>query len=193
MMNDCPKLQQEGIFYLKDKDLANFKIQDSSRPLVSKPLIIRDMFLVHKCNIFYLYNDKKLPNGILDFDKLQCFDKQLDTEENNDNLFQFHGGPFQVHGSNEFLVIYLNCKTMKSFARFFMHPDSNDKSLIADYENKCDLTTFLDNGDILLKIYNRFLVFDQDGGFIGRVKFYEIEQNKEQQSISATIDKDDME
>lgn len=89
-----------------------------------------------------------------------------------------------MHGSNEFLVIYLNRKTMKSFARFFMHPDSNDKSLIADYENKCDLATYLDNGDILLKIHNRYLVFDQDGGFIGRVKFYEIEQ----QTISATFD-----
>lgn len=82
MMTDCLKLQLEGIFYLKDKDLEDFKVKPSS-----KPLIIRDVFLVHKCSIFYLYNDKKLPNGILDSDKLQCFDGVLDVEGNTDNLF----------------------------------------------------------------------------------------------------------
>ena len=44
-----------------------------------------------------------------------------------------------------------------------MRPDSNDKSLIADNENRCDLSTFLDNGDILLKVNRRYLVFDKNG------------------------------
>lgn len=55
-----------------------------------------------------------------------------------------------------------------------MRPDSNNKNLTAfttRREDSCQISTFLETGDILLKLANRFMVFNSDGDFINQVTF----------------------
>jgi hypothetical protein len=51
-------------------------------------------------------------------------------------------------------------------------------SLIADYENQCEFSTFLWSGDILLKIRDRYLVFNKTGSFVYQVNFTDIDNNE---------------
>ena len=53
-------------------------------------------------------------------------------------------------------------------------PDSTQTNLIGDYQQKVDMSTFLDNGKILLKVGNRFLLFENDGEFVDEVEFDDI-------------------
>ena len=69
-------------------------------------------------------------------------------------------GPFQVDGNNEFTVVFKDTVTQKTVLRFFDQPDSYDMSLLADYEDKVEFATWLQNGEIMLKIMDRFMVFD---------------------------------
>lgn len=47
-----------------------------------------------------------------------------------------------------------------------------EKTLINDIQNKVDLATFLEDGDILLKINNRFLLFKATNGqFVADIEF----------------------
>lgn len=38
-------------------------------------------------------------------------------------------------------------------------PDSVTTNLIGDYENRVDMSTFLEDGDILLKVGYRYMLF----------------------------------
>lgn len=87
-------------------------------------------------------------------------------------------GPLPVDGNNEFLVVYKNKQNFRIFTRFYQQPDSYDVSLIADYEKQCEFSTFLWSGDILLKIRDRYLVFDQTGRFVYQVNFTDIDNNE---------------
>ena len=55
--------------------------------------------------------------------------------------------------------------------RIFYLPDRTEKTLINDFQNLVDMSTFLENGNILLKIRDRFMIFTQRGHFIGQVSF----------------------
>lgn len=65
-----------------------------------------------------------------------------------------------------------------------MQPDSYNISLMADYESKCEFATFLWTGDILLKMYNRYMVFDVDGTFVTQAEFHQFEDSINQSSIN---------
>jgi hypothetical protein len=53
-------------------------------------------------------------------------------------------------------------------------PNAYEKTIINDFQNGVDMSTFLANGNILLKIFHRFLVFSTDGAFISKVTFAEL-------------------
>lgn len=53
-------------------------------------------------------------------------------------------------------------------------PNAYEKTMINDFQNGVDMSTFLANGDILLKIFHRFLIFSTDGAFISKVTFEEL-------------------
>ena len=60
-----------------------------------------------------------------------------------------------------------------------MFPDSKSTSLIADSEKLVDMTTFLDSGDIMLKIQSRYMLFDRTGRFIDEVEFKDIKESED--------------
>ena len=53
-------------------------------------------------------------------------------------------------------------------------PNAYEKTIINDFQNGVDMSTFLANGNILLKIFHRFLIFSTDGAFISKVTFQEL-------------------
>tara|TARA_B110000285_G_scaffold235340_1_gene316454 strand:- start:999 stop:1304 length:306 start_codon:yes stop_codon:yes gene_type:complete len=53
-------------------------------------------------------------------------------------------------------------------------PNAYEKTIINDFQNGVDMSTFLANGNILLKIFHRFLIFSTDGAFISKVTFEEL-------------------
>ena len=55
--------------------------------------------------------------------------------------------------------------------RIFYLPDRTEKTLINDFQNLVDMSTFLENGNILLKIRSRYMIFTQKGHFIDEVSF----------------------
>lgn len=50
-------------------------------------------------------------------------------------------------------------------------PDSTEKTLINDFQNYVDMSTFLEDGKILVKIRRRLMVFSGNGNFIDEVEF----------------------
>ena len=50
-------------------------------------------------------------------------------------------------------------------------PDSTTKTLMIDNSNEINMSTFLSNGEILLRCAHRYLVFDKDGFFKTQVYF----------------------
>ncbi len=57
-------------------------------------------------------------------------------------------------------------------------PESTTKTLMVDHMNMIDISTFLSNGDILLRCGHRYLVFDKDGFFKSQVSFNDNENLK---------------
>ena len=62
-------------------------------------------------------------------------------------------------------------ENMKYRVRTYMQPDNNDVLLLRDFNNKVQMSTFLDDSNILVKISDRFMVFNQEGKFIDEVEF----------------------
>lgn len=58
----------------------------------------------------------------------------------------------------------------------FQQPDSLASTMVADSEGKVEFTTFMDNDKVLLKIANRFMVFDNIGKFIDEVEFKDLKK-----------------
>ena len=57
--------------------------------------------------------------------------------------------------------------------KIYYLPDTAEKTLINDCFNGVDMSTFLDNGYILVKIFHRFLIFTELGVFVTEVNFNE--------------------
>lgn len=59
--------------------------------------------------------------------------------------------------------------------------------MLNDYQNYVDMSTFLENGSILLKCRRRFMVFNEEGNFICEATF-----NNEPLEVRSSSDEDDM-
>jgi hypothetical protein len=51
-------------------------------------------------------------------------------------------------------------------------------TLVADFDQKVEFTTFLATGNILLKTANRYMIFDPTGEFIDEVEFSDIRKEQ---------------
>ena len=58
-------------------------------------------------------------------------------------------------------------------------PDNKTNILINDIDDKVDMSTFLTKDRILLKLAQRFLLFDKDGAFIDQIEFEDLREEKE--------------
>ena len=79
-------------------------------------------------------------------------------------------GPLVIGGSKRFFNIY-QVKKFTSHMTICQRPDATSKTMINDFQNTVDMSTFLSNGKIMIKILNRFMVFTQNGNFIDEVQF----------------------
>jgi hypothetical protein len=52
-----------------------------------------------------------------------------------------------------------------------LKPDSTSKVIINDYQNFVDMSTFLEDGKILIKIRRRYMVFTSNGAFLDEAQF----------------------
>tara|TARA_B110000285_G_C15032107_1_gene567330 strand:+ start:768 stop:944 length:177 start_codon:yes stop_codon:yes gene_type:complete len=52
-----------------------------------------------------------------------------------------------------------------------LKPDSTSRVIINDYLNFVDMSTFLEDGKILIKIRRRYMVFTCNGAFIDEAQF----------------------
>jgi hypothetical protein len=79
-------------------------------------------------------------------------------------------GPIVIEGSNRYFNIFRKRKFISNM-HIFRLPDSQRQLLINDFQNLVDFSTFLNSGDILVKLASRFLVFNTSGEFIDEVIF----------------------
>jgi hypothetical protein len=59
-----------------------------------------------------------------------------------------------------------------------LKPDSAHKVILNDHSDWLDMSSFLDDGKILVKIRRRFMVFSRDGAFIDEVTFSDFENEE---------------
>jgi len=55
--------------------------------------------------------------------------------------------------------------------RLYQIPDSTAISLINNHDKKVDFTTFMEDGNILMKLGERFSMFNRDGIFMDEIEF----------------------
>ena len=181
-------LVEVGELKLKDKDRPHF-----SKNILFPELIINEKYLIQNATIFYLYNETPLENGILDSEDLRSLkDDNNDVEEK-----QYAIGPKKIAGSDEFINVYKYGSNMIYKLRIYQLPHSQEVTLISDFHRKVELTTFLDSGNVLMKVANRYFIFDSFGGFMDEIEFTDIikeqekmeklENNKMSQALFANI------
>ena len=75
--------------------------------------------------------------------------------------------------------------------KIYEKPDSSQKTLINDFMHLVDVSTFLGDGNVLVKALRRYMIFDEYGSYIDEVDFEPI-QNKDEKNEILTIIKENM-
>jgi hypothetical protein len=68
-------------------------------------------------------------------------------------------------------------------------PHSKTGILLSDRNKKVSLSTFLDNGKILVQIAHRFFIFAKDGTFLDEIEFEEMRKENDIQKIKNKMSK----
>jgi hypothetical protein len=150
------------------------------KPKPFEQVTIKDKYTIQGSKIFYLYNlaEEPFPEGVYEAEELIQEDRSKPKSE-------FTKGPLLMGGSNRFYNIY-RVNKFQSHLRIFLMPDSTQKVLINDFLNWVDMSTFLEDGKILIKIRRRFMVFTAEGAFLDEVKFDDTLINKKNSSVGET-------
>ena len=161
---DSIKLVLEKTLFFKEMDKINFKSSAFSK------IIIRDTYVVSESKIFYLYEKKPHDRGIMDMEQLQELPDTPGVEQKDHQTKKYSSGPYEMNGSDQFSIMYsLGVKSLYFKLRIYQLPDSTDIFLTQNKQVK--LATFLDKETILVQIAKRYLMFDQNGGFIDEINF----------------------
>jgi hypothetical protein len=91
-------------------------------------------------------------------------------EDKTKPKYEYNLGPIGENASHRFFVIYQQEK-FTSKLKIFQMPDETEKPLINDFLNWVDMSTFLEDGKIMIKIRRRYMIFTSDGAFIDEVEF----------------------
>jgi hypothetical protein len=91
----------------------------------------------------------------------------------------YASGPYLYEGSNEFAVMYQENDKHIYKKIIYSLPNSTTNVLINDIYNKVELSTFLADGRILVKIAQRFLLFDPEGTFTDEIEFEDLREERE--------------
>ena len=143
-MKERRNLEEVCDFSIKDKELTNFT--DLSQ--FASP-ILADQFVIQESKIFYLYNEHPFETGILDMEDLKI-NKEAnhlnEDEEVSSAERVFASGPYRYFGSQNFVIIFNEKNTNNYFQVKYTLPDSTQTSLMSDFDQKVDFSTFLDDG-----------------------------------------------
>ena len=77
-------------------------------------------------------------------------------------------GPFKFKGSNRFYNVYRTNK-YETYIRIFYLPDTTERTLVNDFQNGVDMSTFLQNGNMMVKVFHQYMIFNQKGTFVNKV------------------------
>ena len=72
------------------------------------------------------------------------------------------------------IIIYQRSPKFKYKAKIMQTPSSLTTTLIADLDEVAEFSTFLEDGNILLKSASRYMIFNSDGQFVDEVEFKDI-------------------
>lgn len=68
-----------------------------------------------------------------------------------------------------------------------LKPDSTSKVIINDFQNFVDMSTFLEDGKILIKIRRRYMVFTANGAFLDEAQFDDSILDEQKDDDAATV------
>jgi hypothetical protein len=140
---------------MKEKDKLKFY-----RPDAFNELYISEHFIIQESRIFYLGDGQPLDDGICDTEDL------LTANSKTQDIVKYVMGPFMSMGGNRFkLCIYDVEKHIYQHMNFRL-PDSKFEQMLNCRYKDVNLSTYLNNGQILLQIEHRFMIFAQDGVFL---------------------------
>ena len=101
-----------------------------------------------------------------------------------------------MRASNRFFNVYQQGK-FTSQLMIFQRPDTTRSTLINDFLNWVDMSSFLSDGKILVKIRRRFMIFTGDGAFIDEANFdddilSQVNKDKNQPAMTYEIFKENL-
>lgn len=79
-------------------------------------------------------------------------------------------GPIRMAASPRFYNVYQRDKFV-SHIRILQKPDTAHDVVLNDPFGWLDLSSYLDDGRILIKVRRRFMVFSRNGAFLSEVSF----------------------
>jgi hypothetical protein len=126
---------------------------------------MNEKYVVQGNKIFYFYDNQEdpFPEGILE-------SEDIVVEKRGQPLSKHIQGPIAINGSFRYFNVYQVDK-FKSHMTVALKPDSTSRVVINDYLNFVDMSTFLEDGKILIKIRRRYMVFNCNGAFIDEAQF----------------------
>lgn len=115
--------------------------------------------------IFYLYDvsEQPYPEGVFEAEKV-IEDAPTGTPTHYVN------GPIRMTASQRFFNVYQLDKFV-SHITILQRPDTAHEVILNDPFAWLDLSSYLDDGKILMKVRRRFMVFSCDGAFLSEVTF----------------------
>ena len=160
---------------MKDKDIPNFKKKD-----LFEPLHCTEKYILQQSKIFYLQDEFPLADGVLDMEQLsQQQGKDLKISGSEKKSYVYASGPFVYLGSSEFVNVYQQNDSYIYRQKIYSLPDNKTSVLINDIDNKVDMSTFLHDGKIMVKIAQRYMLFDKNGEFIDQIDFEDLRAERE--------------
>jgi hypothetical protein len=126
---------------------------------------MNEKYAIQGNKIFYFYetNEEPFPEGILESEDIVVERRGMPKSK---HVY----GPYPIQGSDKLFNIY-QINKFKSHITIMLSPDSTSQTVINDFQNFCDMSTFLENGYILIKCRRRYMVFDSCGRFIDEIEF----------------------
>lgn len=106
-----------------------------------------------------------MPDGIYETEDLI----RMEGIDKAQALIRFKG-PIEFVGSNQFINVY-KTGDFRCHMKIYEKPDSSQKTLINDFMHLVDVSTFLQDGKILVKALRRFMIFSDDAQYIDEVDF----------------------
>ena len=171
--NESPMLLELSERKMKDKDSPNFQKDPQSL------IIVKENYIISKSKIFYLFEGQPLSSGIMDMEEMAVPVSRED--EPHPIPIKLNKGPFLFQETLEFGNIYKDEYKYIYNLAIKKLPDGKRQKIITDFSKDVNLATFLtqdsrggndQEGQIFIKLGNRFMVYDRACEFVNEVHFY---------------------